>query len=391
MSAIKKCIIYLENQQKLIYFLLGLFLLLFGYYCVTHNKGIDFYTYFIASTGFHEGMRVYLMDWSGFKALADSLKISIFAFPYYYPPLTAQIIFPLILLPPKVAYGIWIFLSIIATALGVYCLANGKNFLTLLLISFGFLAVEVTFYAGQVNALLFLALSFAYYALSKNNNILAGLGIAVGIMLKIIPIAHFGYFIWRGKFKAALAVILFLLVFFGLSLPWVGLQAWGDFFHSLALYSHPSSLATISSNEAVSGLIARLVADTALSIKLWHFSAAFLIVATALVCWPRGEFNSLFDLEFGLVTVAINLVMPYTWHHQNMLLLIPMLLLIKRSDFADNLLLIFLAIGYVIIDWHAVMWHQLTNPLLSSLPTIFALFLWAVLAYKILSIKIKSR
>lgn len=349
--------------------------------------GTDFYTYFIAAHAFHNGIPAYLMDLPAFKVIADNLKITMYTAPYYYPPLTVQILYPLIFLPPKFAYLIWVALSVAAIILSVYLLTDKKHFLIGLILAFGFISSEITLYAGQVNAFLLLALSFAYYSMSRRKNMGVGLGIACGMMLKIVPFAHFGYLIWRGKIKAAMATVGFLIAIFVFGLWLVGWQGWLDFFHLMAIYSSPSTLKSISSNQALSGLIARFISDNVIAIRVWHISSALLIVATALICWPRGSFAKAFDLEFGLITVAIDLVMPYTWNHQNILLLIPLSLLVKHYQSKENTLFIGIFMGYCLANLHGIIWHYLSNPIFSSLPTVFALFLWAILSTKITAIK----
>jgi len=341
----------------------------------------------MASNGFHQNTRPYL-----------SLM---FANPYYYPPLTAQLIYPLIFLPKQIAYGIWIWCSILAIILSVYCLVPRKYFLLGLLIAFGFLPVEVTLYAGQVCSLLLLALSFAYYAISRNQSMAAGFGLAAGIMLKIIPLVHLAYFIWRGKLTAAFATLLGLLLFFAISLPFAGgWQGWLDFFHVAAYYGHPTSLhahgfnqtLSVGFNQALSGFFARLIPSDLLSIKLSQISAAILTLATIAVCWPPGRSQSL-DLEFGLITITVNLIMPYTWYYQYIILLIPIFIIIRRAEQEQffRQLLWPLFIGYVITDLHGLFWHHLNNAFLSSSPLFFALLLWFSLSYQIIMQRKRSR
>ncbi len=380
------------NQFKSIILLccLVVFVGAFVGYCVAY-KGIDFYTYLLAAKAFHQHARPYL-----------SLM---FSYPYYYPPLTAQLIAPLIYLPPKIALLIWLSLSVMATAISVFLLTDGKKITFYLILAFGFLPVATTFYAGQVGAFLLLALSFTYFIVSRCNqypgkqlgvldNLAAGLGIALGIMLKIIPLAHWAYFIWRGKIGVALATLGCLILLFAISLPFVGgWQGWLDFLHIASYYGNPSSLhahgfnqvLNIGSNQALSGMIARLINNDYLSLKIWHVSAIILISMTAWICRPRGNFVQLFTLEFSLVTIGITLVMPYTWYHQYLVLLIPLITLLKRAETDTSLQRLRwpLAIGYVLTDLHGLFWHHLHIPALTSFPVYFALFLWIVVARQI--------
>ncbi len=367
------------QRPMVLYCLLGLALIVFGY-CLISYWGLDFYTYFKAALGFHHGTRPYL----------ELMHVS----PYYYPPLTAQLIAPLTFLPAKFVLGIWYFLSVMAIVIAVYLLTGGKQFPVYLIIAFGFLPVENTLYAGQVEAFLLLALSFSYYALSKNNYIGAGFGIALGIMLKIIPVALLVYFIWRRQIKAAAAVLIFLAILFAISLPFAGWQGWLDFFHVARYFGNPPSMHSVQfeeiinngSNQALSGLVARLISNDELSIRVWRLSTAILALATLLVfCKRRAEFAKIFDLEFSLILITINLIMPYTWYHQYILLLIPILIICRRAEreASFRLLRLPLIIGYLLVDLDGLLWHHIHNPVLSSIPMFFALFLWIVLAKQI--------
>lgn len=373
-----------QNNRKMIYFSLVFLLSAFAWFCVKY-QGTDFYTYFAATKAFHENARPYV------NLMAEG-------YLYYYPPLTAQLIWPLVALPPQWAYGVWFLISAMTIPCAVYLLvANKKLFPVGVLIAFGFTPVTTSLYAGQVIPFLFLALSLVYYAVAKHKFAMAGFGIATGIMLKVIPIAHFFYLLWRGKIKIVLAALVFLLLLAALSLPFAGWQGWVDFFHLAGTCGNPGGAPTqgfigapnLNSNQAISGLAARFTHNEFLAVKIWHISAIFMVIATGLVCWPKKNFSRLFDLEFSVVTLAINLIMPYTWYYQLMLSLIPLLIILQRletDEFFRKLLPILIA-GYLLTDFHGAFWHHLHNPVWASVPTFFSLFLWGSLSYKIVSEK----
>ncbi len=346
--------------------------------------GTDFYTYFIAAKAFQAGFPAYLMDLNDFKAVAASLHIKYYASPYYYPPLTAQFLLAFLFLPPQWAYFFWLILSSAALIWSVYLLTGKEYFLEKLFVVFAFTCTSATFYSGQINAFLLLSLCLAYYGLKQQQNCAVGIGLASGIMFKILPVAHWCYLVWQGRFKAALWGLGFLLVLFLVSLPLVKMQGWIDFYHLMLAYSQPKQLMDLPTNQALSGLIARLVYDPEQAIKVWQFSRAILIVATALICLPLKKKPAIFDWEFSLVTVAINLFMPYSWYHQNILLLIPIFLLWKNQFPSRNFLVSFLLLFYLFYNLHGFFWHYLSrNPVGASIPVVLAIFLWLVLAVNI--------
>ena len=117
---------------------------------------------------------------------------------------------------------------------------------------------------------------------------------------------------------------------------------------------------------------------------------ADLVVATVVVCWPIGDTSRFFPLEFALIVTAIQLIPPFTWYHQLVLLLIPFLVLAREALHVRGLrwMVAPLALGYVIIDLHGLLWHHLEGlTLLQSTPFYVMLMLWGMLAWLIVKSK----
>lgn len=375
---------FLSNleQSKIIYGLLALLfaaLIPFAWY-VIQFRGLDFYAYFLAAKGLHQGTRFYLELMYGST--------------YYYPPLTAQILAPLSIFPGKWVFSLWLILSICAVILSVYLLGGKTRFFTNLIISFGFFPVADMLYTGQVESFMLLALSFTFFTTLRNRSIGAGVGLGVAILLKVVPLAHFCYFLWRKRFKIILSAILTLIILCASSLPFIGWQGWMDFFHVASYYANPSSMHGVNfeqlinsgANQSISGVIARFFPQDAISIPIWRISVIGFFIATAIILWKqRGEFVRVFDLEFSLVIITINLIMPYTWYHQFTLLIIPILVILKRAEndkfLQKNLWLLF--VGYILTDLQLIYWHYVQNNFLLSTPFFFALMMWLILAKQI--------
>lgn len=386
MNRIESLISRLQRNSKLRLITIATSILLLSLYMVfcLVKGGTDFYTYYIAAKAFHAGFPAYLMNLTDFKAVAASLHIKYYASPYYYPPLTAQILLGFLFLPPVWAYFFWLILSGLAIIWSVFLLTGKEYFLEKLFVAFAFTCTSATFYSGQVNAFLLLSLCLAYYGITRQKNEYIGFGLASGVMFKILPVAHWCYLIWQGKFKSAMWVLGFIILLFLVSLPLVKWQGWIDFYHLMLTYSKPKQLMDLPTNQALSGLIARFVPNPEQSIKIWNFSRVILVVMTALICLPSKKTPIIFDLEFSLVTVAINLFMPYSWYHQNILLLIPIFLLWKNHFSYRKVLMSFLFCFYLFYNLHGFFWHFLThNPFLASIPVIFSICLWIILAVTI--------
>ncbi len=344
--------------------------------------GLDFKTYFKAAVIFQQGGRAYL----------ELMHIS----PYYYPPLTTQLLAPFSAFPYFTVFGVWFALSVLAIAFSVWLLAPEDRKLTYLMIAFGFLPVANMLYTGQVEAFVLLTLTLAYVFMKKNQPFFTGMCIAIGIMLKIIPLAHGFYFIYRKKWWVMLGIAIALIILFLSSLPFIGWQGWLDFFHVASYFGNPRSMHAVNfeqiinngSNQALSGFIARFISDDVIALNTWRVTAFILAMITAWVLFRnvhKMHFQEAFDLEFSLVTVTINLIMPYTWYHQYILLLIPIFILLRRIENEQHWkYLLVLGVGYILTDFQGVFWHHLHNNFLASLPLFFGLSLWAILTKEIL-------
>lgn len=369
-------------------------------YVVHQDKPLDFYVYYMAAYGFAHGWDVYAMgqDYSGtnrplWSQLAEETHIQNYAPPYRYPPLTALLVWPLTLLAPAPAAALWLGVTALAFILSAWLVGStsdknyGKPLALGLLV--GFVPLLTTLHAGQVNGLVLLALSAGFYALSRHRSAQAAIGIAVGTALKLIPAALLAYLGWRRDWRALLSGLCALLLLIGLTLPLIGSHGLVSYACHFLSLGQPDTLFPSGANQSLSGFFARLLipADRPqLARILWVGASLLLVVATAILCWPRGDPFTLVSFEFALIITAISLIPPYTWYHQYALLLIPFFLLTDRAiaSRSSRWMLIPLALGYGATDIHGLLWHSFERyPLLVSMPVLTALTLWGLLAWQI--------
>ena len=258
-----------------------------------------------------------------------------------------------------------------------------------------FVPALTTLHAGQVNAFVLLCLVIGMTALPQAP---AGAGAAVAFaaMLKTVPLAHVLYLGWRRQTRAFLAAIVALFLLAVAAVPLVSTQGLSSFVRNLAAIGQPGHMFPVGSNQAVSGLIARILVSSGDVTAgtgsvpgytmMWAASVAILTLITVLVCWPRGASSGLYRLEYGLVTVTVCLITPYTWYHQLVLLFIPFFVLIERAlaNSRSKWILAPIALAYVATDIHGLAWHHMRpHPFLVSLPSISALLIWLLLARSI--------
>jgi len=368
-------------------------------YQVMRDKLYDFNIYYIAADGFHQGVDIYGLaeEYSGanrprWAELAARHGIEYYAPPYRYPPLTAQLVLPLTLLPPRAAGAVWLTLTGAALIASAWLLGRSHPapygvplaYLLLLL----FVPPLTTMHAGQVNGFLLLMLCLAVYSLNRKDWIGAGVGMALGTLLKLTPLALVLYLPWRRLWRAtavAVAAIILLLLTAPPTLGAGTLQAYARNFFDIG---QPGVVFTTPPNQSWNGFWGRLLADRAgneTTYIIYLASAALTVLGTVALCWPWGGIGPRWRLEFALIICALQLIAPYTWYHQLVLLLIPLFVLACEiaTGRAPRWWAAVLAPTFLATDLHGLLWHHVTAAALLSTPFCLTLTTWSMLAWLI--------
>lgn len=379
-------------------------------YVVSRDKPLDFYVYYLAAGAFLRGQNAYEISAPAWDDLAAEMGVTNYTRPYRYPPLTAELVAPLTLLPPRTAAILWLALSaVMAVAAawwlalppsippagggevrGGYCWALALGGLLL------FVPPLTTLHAGQVNLLLLASLTLALWAFARRKPIWLGMGLGVGTSLKVVPLALIGYLLWRGQWRALLAAILVIVALLLAAVPLVGWDGLVSYGQKAILLGEPGRLFPQPTNQTFNGFFARLLMEHSegpaladnpgLAHRLSLVCGLVLTIATVVICWPTGRVRHFFPLEFALIVTALQLIPPFTWYHQLVLLLIPFVILLREALHTRGLrwMLAPLAVGYVITDLHGLLWHHLQGlTLLQSTPFYTMLMLWGMLAWLI--------
>lgn len=367
-------------------------------YVMARDKPCDFYLYYLAAYGFAQEEDVYgEVDW---MRLAQETHITRYASPYRYPPLTAQLVWPLILLPPRLAALIWLSASALAFIASAWLIGRSSRSPFGVPLALGILLFFVppltTLHAGQVNGFLLLALALALYAFAHRRPVWLGVGVAIGAMFKLVPLAHLGYLIWRRQWRAVVTGAIAIALLVGSAIPLIGWSGLVSYARNFSTLGAVGGLVPVGASQSISSFFARLLVAGE---GRWYLTnvpqlarwlgwgvALLLVIATMALCWPRGDLSALFALEFALVTAAVSLVPPYVWYHQLVVLLIPFFVLVERALTLPRLhwMLVPLVISYIVTDVHGLAWHHLEfNPFLVSMPFYTAVMLWGLLAWEI--------
>jgi len=133
-------------------------------------------------------------------------------FHYYYSPLFATLIYPLLIFPPWGAKLIWIGLNIgliyrIWQLIEQHLKADWFNasLRTLFAIFLGLVTLrflKANVHLGQVTILLLWASMESLFLIRRGNRLSGGILLALAINIKILPIVFWPYLLWRKEFKA---------------------------------------------------------------------------------------------------------------------------------------------------------------------------------------------
>ena len=290
----------------------------------------DFYVYYVAAAAFADGADAYALSREQFAAFARALGVPSHTFPYYYPPLTAVLVWPLTMLGPQKAALVWLVASAAAMIGAAWLLgrssehAFGPALALCLLVPWA--PVLETLNVGQVNGLLFLSLAAALFFGVRGRPWLAGGALALGALVKVVPIAHAALLGWQRRVAALGGVLAGLALGYLACAPLVGTHVFPDTTRAVTRFGM-----TTRANQALSGIVFRALPDSSLATPVWAVGAVLLLLGTVASCAARPTTPQRLRLEFSLVTAAITLIMPYTYAHQFVVVLLPLFVLIERA------------------------------------------------------------
>lgn len=368
-------------------------------YQAVRNRLYDFNLYYTAARAWREGIDVYalagketLPQWEALAARYGAVPV---APPYRYPPLTAQLVLPLTALSPWAAGMIWLLLSAGALIAAAWLLGRTSawrgapalaGFLLLL-----WVPALATLHAGQVNGLLLLALCLGLYGLWRRREALTGLGFAVGAMLKLLPAAFVGYLVWRGRWRALAVALVALLLLWASTALTFGDTGLTSYFAHLSLLGETGRLIRTAPNQSLNGFWSRLLAgwlsDGAIY-RIYLLSVGALGLAAIGLLWVPGPRETLMvRREVALGLCLLQLVTPYAWYHQMVILLVPAFILMEEilTGQAPAWWLWPLGAALVLMDLHGLAWHFVPSSwrVGLSMPCLTTLLMFGMLGWLI--------
>jgi hypothetical protein len=228
-----------------------------------------------------------------------------------------------------------------ATAL-VWCRMWGLRVLSaagmgaLLLLNFRPMTDTLAF--GQIDLALLLILTLALWALHSQHDILAGVLVALGTLLKIYPLLLLAFFVVKRRWWALAGFVLGMLILNGLSIVVMGWEM-----HRVYLFEVLPRIGGTTSwveNQTISGFLNRLVASPKEStifhnrlIELLGLGVSGLVglLACVLALRPARSASTSFALQYSQFALIMVLVVPAAWMHYETLLFLPFAALLLHT------------------------------------------------------------
>jgi hypothetical protein len=367
-------------------------------YVIAADRPLDFYVYYMAAELVAREQNPYTISDPDWDTLAADLGITNYTRPYRYPPYTALSLLLIRPLGPQRAMVVWVTANALAMVVGAWLIGKALGggwwipiSLTTLLF---FVPPLATLLAGQINGLLFLCLALALWAISRGRAGWLGISLAAGTVLKVIPLALILYLFWRRQWQAALIAVVVLLGLTLLVFLIVGGEVLLDYAQKAIFLGRPDRVYSTPTNQTITAVLGRAFpATTSLALLGGRWLGLLLIIVTAILCWPVGDSAKLMLLEFALIVAALQLIPPFTWYHQLVLLHLCLLVAMRFLWTARRWWwLAILIVLYSLANLHGLIWQYIEDwTLLTSFPFLFGLTLWVTLAYLIIEKKRQSK
>ncbi len=293
------------------------------------SQGGDYGAYYMAGTVLNRGEDLY--DIAHMQSMAPEL-INFTNAPYVYPPLVAIVNMPLALLSFPLAYRVWLLIQLICLFVSIDLVARNLPALGKWAWPFTFILVANMYTAylaldiGQVNMLVLLVLCLVLHLARRQHDAWVGVVIALGVMIKIVPLLLLGYFLLQKRWRVLPGFIIGMLVLLIPSLLIPGPQAAMGYF-SRIIGAEMGSQISIPANVSLAGLAyftanSLLHSPAALPLLRWGSTLLVLAGLAFITLKKLVPHEAPASLVLVMWIMGIALISPTTWEH-NLVWFIP--------------------------------------------------------------------
>lgn len=344
----------------------------------------DLPAFYMASVGlFHLGVSPYNQP-----LLQSLFPYDQIVYPFLYPPPSLLLFYPLSLLTYEQAIGAMLWANIISFGVAVALILRNGLGLSLgrdaarIGVALLFIIAFDPFYLGtdhgQVSNMVLLTLVLYWVCAQTNRSVLAGLFLALAVLIKTYPILFLPFLLLNRRFREAAATTLWLVFFAVVGLVVVPVSVWRDWWeHIVPAGSYgrmPAGLFPPSSiwNQSLSGVFMRLWTENEWQAPLWvdpglavqsaYMAAILVVLTTTAVLWRARHRSPDRTLSAMMLVVPpmTFLIAPFSWSH-HLVYLLPSFALLAHPRYegliARNVhLLLMMGIGFVCMSRFQVPW-----------------------------------
>jgi len=258
-------------------------------------------------------------------------------YPYYFPPASLILFWPLTLLPFYLAKIFFTLLNSGLLVLSIYLINKmliGKvnyRFWLMLLLSLIFYPLRFTFADGQFNVVMLAIFTLGLYGLYKNRPVIGGAGLGLGVITKISPAIALIYGIYKKKFNLVMVAGIVVIVLSLMSESFVRKDI--NYYYAKFIVKDVSaqSQGLGTTDQSLLALIKRYTHEEDINISSTQKSIiSYSVVAfLGLIFFvldlkaKKGKYNTFID--YFILTVVGVIGTGLAWYHQYTILLLPLL------------------------------------------------------------------
>lgn len=276
---------------------------------------LDFYTFLRAGMKVRTGQPIYTFD---HIIITEQLSNDIVTLQH---PLVAVVFTPLSLLPPQIAYHLWLALSVLGWGLAIVLALRAAalppaGWFVPILLAVSSPGLQWDLVWGQVACLIALGLLLGYLLIRRERWLLAGVVVGILIMGKFLLAPLALPLLLRGRWRALAGLVSGAGLTVVLALPWTGWHAFPAWLVALRDVSWAGS----SGNLSVHAYLTRLAGGP---LPAWQAATVSLLTVAIGLCIlirPVDGFANTPRFYSGLIAVGI-LGSPLGWGNYTLFLL----------------------------------------------------------------------